>query len=256
MAASSSAILLASSSAFCAAASASGKAKFRSAKGKINTASAFSKAGETAAAKKAAEKAASKKRHKDALSNAKAKLTPNQQEFLRHIFNSYDKNGDDKLNELEIMSAFFAGKVSGMAKGESLKLIKQNSVDGNDTLNFDEFLVWCETTNIFSIDQWKNAFDRWMKKNNKEKVGAKKSKKRKCKEIPKAQCKYLQNLSNPENLHLKDKIKLECCKEKPKTGGRRKSRRKTRRRKSRRRKSRRRKSRRKYSRSRKRKKSK
>ena len=76
--------------------------------------------------------------------------------------------------------------------------------------------------------------------------------KKNCKKISKGTCEYLQNLQNPENLDSKDKRKLKCCKEKPNTGGRRKSRRKTRRRKSRRRKSRRRKSRRKYSRSRKR----
>ena len=178
------------------------------------------------------------------LSKAKAKLTQNQQKFLRDIFNSYDKNGDDKLNELEIMSAFFAGKVSGMAKGESLKLIKQNSVDGNDTLNFDEFLVWCETTDVFSIDQWKNAFDRWMKKNKgnsedeeeatrvadeerkkklenelkkkekMEKIREKRhaAEKKNCKKIPKGTCTYLRNMKEQGIiLDKKSKKQLKCC---------------------------------------------
>ena len=194
------------------------------------------------------------------MAKATKEFGPQKVKFLNETFNSYDKNDDGELNELEIVAAFYASKTKQAARRKTIDLIKEHSMDDNDTLGFDEFLVWSWESKVFDDPAWKRPFDEWMKtqslgKETEEKVAEKKCKRK----TPKMTCNYLKKIPTDE-LDKKSKKQLKCCPTEEKTavsGGRRKPRRKTRRksrrRKSRRRKSRRRKSRRKSSRSKKRK---
>ena len=83
-------------------------------------------------------------------------LTEDQLAFVKHVFETYDINGDDKISELEMVRAYFEGKTRVKASGGA-KIIRENDDDGDGSISEGEFIKWCVISGVFDDKSWKDA---------------------------------------------------------------------------------------------------
>ena len=83
-------------------------------------------------------------------------LTDDQIAFVKHVFTTYDVNGDDKISELEMVRAYFEGKTRVKASGGA-KIIRENDDDGDGSISEGEFIKWCVISGVFDDKSWKDA---------------------------------------------------------------------------------------------------
>ena len=87
-------------------------------------------------------------------------LTEDQLAFVKHVFETYDINGDDKISEVEMVRAYLEGKTKVKSSGGA-KIISQNDEDGDGAINEREFINWCVISGVFDDQAWKKADKAW-----------------------------------------------------------------------------------------------
>ena len=76
--------------------------------------------------------------------------------FIEYVFTTYDINGNNEIDEVELVKAYFAGKTKVKA-GAGRALIDENDQDGNGTINEEEFIDWCAVSGVMDDDAWQTA---------------------------------------------------------------------------------------------------
>ena len=80
---------------------------------------------------------------------------PEQMAFIKYVFTTYDKNGDQKIDELEMVKAYIGS--THVVAGSGMNVIRENDQDGDGTISLDEFIDWCAVSDVMANEQWKEA---------------------------------------------------------------------------------------------------
>ena len=80
---------------------------------------------------------------------------PEQLAFIKYVFTTYDKNGNNKIDELEMVQAYMG--TTRVVAGAGAKVIRENDQDGDGRIDLDEFIDWCAVSGVMANEQWKQA---------------------------------------------------------------------------------------------------